>query len=116
MSLPEHRCQGASVGPWSVGQCRICWLAFNTTEYGVHWLGVTPVNPLSIKLVAPTKKSDPLPCIHRGQPTGERRDCETCGGRVHVPLVVCAVHTICTTHLALSGVACCAKCPDYSTR
>lgn len=53
------------------------------------------------------------PCRHLGQPTGQTRPCQGCGGKtVDVPLRLCSVHGICTeTKLVTLGdgtpVRCC---------
>lgn len=56
------------------------------------------------------------PCAHRGRPTGEVRECETCGGRVPVPLLECARHGRChaTAGKFLHGVTRCQECPDQA--
>ncbi len=68
----------------------------------------------------PSDPNAPLPpkphgvCVHLGEATGERRECSGCFGRVEIKLMVCAVHTKCTTYKQLDGVACCRGCDDYS--
>jgi hypothetical protein len=51
------------------------------------------------------------PCIHLGEPTGDKRECVTCNGKVMIKLRKCAVHKVCTTHKPI-GWQCCASCLD----
>ena len=69
---------------------------------------------------APKTARQSLPCTHLGDPTGETRPCQGCGGRtVQVPLRACAVYGVCseTKVVKLAGgepVRCCrAMCPGY---
>jgi hypothetical protein len=69
---------------------------------------------------APKAARQSLPCVHLGEPTGETRPCQGCGGRVvQVPLRTCAVYGVCSesrvVKLAGGGpVRCCrAMCPGY---
>ena len=52
------------------------------------------------------------PCANLGDPTGETRECRTCGGHVRIKLRACTVHGACTEAKAVEGVACCQGCPD----
>ena len=54
-----------------------------------------------------------LPCIHRGQLTGERIDCKTCSGHVSLLVLACKIHGSCTMAKAVPDKACCAVCGDY---
>ena len=56
----------------------------------------------------------PTPCVHLGDPTGERVLCQTCRGHVEIKLMACAVFGVCTTHKPLPRIACCQGCPDYA--
>jgi hypothetical protein len=55
----------------------------------------------------------PLPCVHLGGDSGERRQCRTCSGHVEIKLRACAKYGACTPHGFLDDVACCQGCPDY---
>lgn len=63
------------------------------------------------------------PCVHLRGPTGEKRDCATCGGKKGIPLYGCELHGRCTLtqHLVYRDagrnieVYWCRTCPDYST-
>jgi O-methyltransferase len=60
-------------------------------------------------------RSNALPCIHLGEPTGETRTCPSCRGSVQVKLSRCSVHGSCTTHRVVSDTPCCVTCPDRDT-
>lgn len=72
--------------------------------------------------LAPAKKTIPprntraalptYPCVHRGDRTGERTECGTCGGGVMLPVQACAVHGRCVVAKTPndSGIECCATC------
>jgi len=69
---------------------------------------------------APKTARQSLPCVHLGDPTGETRPCQGCGGRVvPVPLRACAVYGVCSESrvVKLAGgepVKCCrAMCPSF---
>jgi len=69
---------------------------------------------------APKTVRQSLPCKFLGEPTGESRPCQGCGGRVvPVPLRACAVYGVCSESkvVKLAGgepVRCCrAMCPSY---
>lgn len=60
---------------------------------------------------------DAIPCPHKGTPTGEARDCKTCGGTIKVPLLTCSLHGVCSEDKAVTEangnpVRCCLICPD----
>lgn len=62
-----------------------------------------------------------LPCVHLGQPTGETRPCQGCGGRPQqVPLVACAVYGVAAVGKAVKLAdgtpvrPCSTLCPSYS--
>lgn len=65
-----------------------------------------------------------LPCVHLGEPTGERRDCVKCGGGKQIPLYECGVHGECTRERELvyrrggrpEKAAWCVTCPQYAPR
>jgi hypothetical protein len=52
----------------------------------------------------------PLPCVRRGEPTGETRQCATCTATKDVPLMSCAEFGVCTTHYLAPGIPCCRIC------
>jgi ADP-heptose:LPS heptosyltransferase len=55
------------------------------------------------------------PCRHQGRPTGEHRDCRTCGGAPHVPLLACRRPEIgtCTGDRLVPGLTWCRTCPHH---
>lgn len=57
-----------------------------------------------------------LPCVHLGEPTGETRECKTCGGSVKLKLLTCEIHGLCTVARRVDGVACCNGCKDHTPR
>jgi hypothetical protein len=59
--------------------------------------------------------AQPLPCVHRGDPTGETQPCPTCTGTVMVPLLACKLKGTCTTSLLVPGVQCCRICTERPT-
>lgn len=111
---PCH-CGKAATGAYTFDQCRRCWLALNDRRYQRLW-GLPETAPESRppdpKPPALGRFSQPAPCVHRGEPTGETRPCPTCTGTVMVPLLACALHGECTTSLLLPGVQCCRICLD----
>lgn len=85
-----------------VGECHFCRLATTNPAYR-SW-----AEPAAVK---------PPACPHRGEPTGERHECATCGnGRVSIPVLACAKHGKCTFARKVDGVACCEGCEDDPTR
>ncbi len=44
---------------------------------------------------APKPRVNKGHCQHLGEPTGEKRDCEVCGGAKDIPLMACAIHGRC---------------------
>jgi hypothetical protein len=85
--------------PWSADQCRPCL---------VRLFGPPPA------LAARAALS--LSCAHRGEPTGETRECAACAGKVDVPIRRCAVHGQCTETKLLAGVRCCTLCADRKAK
>lgn len=53
-------------------------------------------------------------CKHFGTPTGELRECASCGGKTRAKLSFCKIHGVCTEQLIAIGTACCRTCPDRS--
>lgn len=53
-----------------------------------------------------------LVCIHRGEWTGETRECAGCQGAVQIKLFACAVHGACSMKTKLEDVACCVGCAE----
>jgi hypothetical protein len=41
--------------------------------------------------------------------------CPSCRGAVRLKVFACALHGECTIARSLTGVACCATCPDYES-
>lgn len=66
--------------------------------------------------LAPARKSLTVlsVCGHLGGATGKTVGCVSCGGSVKLKLFACAVHGECTPEKAVTGVACCAGCPDHT--
>lgn len=72
--------------------------------------------------VCPEKTSGPprktvaadVPCVHLGDPTGEKVECKTCAGRVKLKVYSCEVHGTCTIKTRHDGASgCCAGCKEY---
>jgi len=72
---------------------------------------VTEAPPAGLEL-AEVLEARRAPCVHRGEATGELRDCETCAGRVRLKVLACAIYGACTVDQP-AGLQCCATCPDY---
>lgn len=53
------------------------------------------------------------PCVHLGEPTGEKVRCPTCNGNVQIKLMACSVFGQCSTAKKLEGIACCIGCDKY---
>lgn len=66
-----------------------------------------PIQQKPRAALAPAPKL-PLPCIHRGEETGAKVGCQTCGGNVQIKLYACAGgHGTATLAKRLSGHGCC---------
>ncbi len=97
------RCDNALVSqPYTLDQCRLCWLYHNDLAYRQLW--DDEAEPASVPA--------PRSCLYLGDETGERRPCQTCAGHVLVKLRSCALHGACTETKLLSGVQCCRVCAD----
>jgi len=67
------------------------------------------------------RRREELPCVHLGAETGERLDCQGCGGAKDVPVRACAVHGECSGARRLvvrrdgrsHEYPCCLSCKDY---
>lgn len=100
--------------------CRLCWLWHNDARYNRLWGGDGAVNARPApwgggKPAAAVVRVPPRPpCVHRGQPTGETRQCKACNKTVDVPLLSCGVYAVCTEARLVVGVECCRICKDYS--
>jgi hypothetical protein len=102
-------------------RCRLCWLAVNVRDYQRSWglpeTGQFATTAESRGVYSPPPKFA-LPCVHRGDPTGETRQCPSCSGTVAVPLFGCGLHGVCTERKAVKAddgggdLACCGHCPD----
>lgn len=54
-----------------------------------------------------------LPCVYRGEATGETVGCKTCRGSVKVKLFACSVHETCTLGKRVTGHGCCdSRCAE----
>lgn len=94
-----------------VGGCRWCSRWQTDSAYRVA-MGGQPLTNGHAK--ANGKPVETYPCIHRGEPTGERAECASCGGGVKLPVQACAVHGKCVVARPPkdSGVQCCRDCKD----
>jgi hypothetical protein len=88
-------CESVRPGPYTAGQCRLCWLYHNDPAYRALWgaPGGADGPP------APAARS--LPCLFLG-PVLDKVGC-ACPARW---LRACEVHTVTT-------LARCKECPDY---
>jgi hypothetical protein len=89
--------------PYTLDQCRVCWLYHNDPGYRALWHG----NPTS-----PTRERGRSSCTHRG-PELRRQPCRTCAGTVQLRIFHCALHAECTIGQQLPAIACCSTCQDY---
>lgn len=75
-----------------------------------------PAAPHHLRRFPPSLRRGTL-CTHLGEPTGEVRTCQSCGGARNVAIRACAVHGECTADWALvhSGKRwpLCLSCADY---
>lgn len=114
MSRP-CQCDKVHLGqPWSADQCLVCWYWHHSLFHRQHWNGTIPV-PAAPKLqrIFVAERKHNL-CVYRGLPTGEVRDCNTCGGKKSIPLVQCAIHGSCTVENRLqNSTAWCATCLQH---
>src|SRR5262245_1274008 len=79
--------------------------AATSLEYRRAWDGLPPSWE--------ERRRTNFPCVSRGGPTGEVRDCPSCGGRVRLKLLACDRHGNCTAERRAEGVAWCPTCADY---
>jgi len=90
--------------PYSVDQCRVCWLYWNDDLHNRAWGGPG---------LGPKRTSQP--CRHKGTEV-RRQQWATCSGKVELKVFACAVHSECTAVKPADGVkGCCQGCPDYQT-
>lgn len=79
--------------------------------------------PVAVKPAKSTRLRTPLPCIHRGEETGETRPCPTCKGSVEVKIFRCGLvaeenkpkYGTCTVDKLVKGeprLQCCRICDD----
>lgn len=73
--------------------------------------GTTTAKPAN-GITARTKS----PCVHLGEPTGDKVVCGPCGGNVQLKVLKCAVHRECTVAKKVDGSACCEGCKDYEPK
>lgn len=76
-----------------------------------HKAKVMPYTHREKKTRKPGKRFS-LACIHRGEPTGETRDCKSCGGVKQEPVYSCAVHGQCSTRFVDNWLHWCRTCED----
>lgn len=110
-------------------KCRICYWYASLTQKGESYrrlwskqdneenqqLQPQLTKPLpSIPRTTHRRFPDYLLCIHKGEITGETRECQTCNKKVDVPLISCSIHTVCTERNLVPGVQCCRICKDCS--
>jgi hypothetical protein len=93
------RCSLDPFQPYTLDQCRLCWLYHHDLDYRAHWGGAVGRGA----------------CTHLGRATGATVACPSCRGTVALKLFTCAVHGQCTQAKAVAGIACCATCPDFFT-
>ena len=87
-------CENVRPGPYTAGQCRLCWLYHNDPAYRALWGAPGEAG-------GPPTPARSLPCVFLG-PVLDKVGCD-CPARW---LRACAVHTVTT-------LARCKECPDY---
>lgn len=61
----------------------------------------------------PASSAEHLPCPYRGEPTGDRVVCRSCGDRLTLlKVLACSIHGSCLLQHPGYGHACCAGCTD----
>ena len=103
MDMPKRRCGHTE----HKDGCRICFWLKDPSEtgkaYRTMWgwpepleaaVATKPDRPAP-RVIQPTVV--PLSCVYLGGPTGEVKDCATCGGGKNIPIYNCAKHGSCTT-------------------
>jgi hypothetical protein len=81
--------------PFTLDQCRLCWLYHFDPDYRAAWGGDRRRR-----------------CRYHGDEVRRQR-CASCRGIVELRVFKCSVHGECTIATELSGVGCCAVCPDF---
>ncbi len=84
------------LAPYTLDQCRLCWLYHNDPAYRALWDAGMP-RQLTV-------------CRHRGEAV-DLVECPSCHGRIRLKVFACAVHGRCTTDTPLSTLACCKAVP-----
>lgn len=107
-------CDRCRPGPYTLDQCRLCWLAANDPRYQQRW-GL-PVTAKGAVTLLPAQPAPTASCVHLGPPTGAVAHCRSCQGHVQVKVCACAVHGQCTPARKVAGLPCCGTCPDYRGR
>lgn len=107
-------CDRIRPGPYTLDQCRLCWLAANDPRYQQRW-GLPVTARGDVRLV-PAQPAPAAPCVHLGPPTGAVVRCRSCRGNVQVKVHACAVYEACTPARKVPILACCRGCPDYQAR
>lgn len=55
-----------------------------------------------------------VPCVYQGEPTGEDRQCNECGGRhKRIPVLLCNKHGECSVDGSVDKAVHCLRCSDY---
>jgi hypothetical protein len=93
--------------------CKLCWRYWQSDTWHRRWGGTgRMINGTIVEGAAAAVKRASAECRHRGEPTGEQRQCGTCPGSVSVKVFGCSVHGACTLAKKVEGLACCKGCPD----
>lgn len=107
VTCTESACSLTRPGPYTLDQCRVCWLRLYDPAYmPARASAATPGGVLA------RYRS---PCRHLGPPTGEGRPCLGCGqsGKT-APVHSCPLHGLCVTGWQVAeGVQTCGRCPDF---
>ncbi len=80
----------------------------DTANIAARWILAGRPKPGSTKPLHPPKDE----CAHRGQPTGDTIQCDTCNGKVMLKVLTCTVHGKCVQAKPQAGIAGCRGCKD----
>lgn len=100
---------GRPLGP---NDCEPCWKFHQVLSFHQTYCGPGCKCSFNGGTITSGKKTLPLPCVHLGKETGEKRTCSSCKGNVEIKLFSCGAHGECTIGRKLEGVACCVGCPQ----
>jgi len=97
--------------------CRKCYGAARHPELAASLKRPVLFAPPARKAATPRPASAALPtypCIYRGDPTGERTQCGTCGGGVQLPVQACSLKGKCVVAKSPkdASIACCKDCKE----